>query len=115
MLGSALEKSRSRGPQSGSVLRQTGRGRSYRIFGKGGRGHRWLYATAAEAEKALRAWNGLGEPQGWIRHSYRRTLPLTTLPRYLSKFLGPLALGPLVRWSPILCIPYFNGWGWYGQ
>ena len=28
----------------------------------------WCYATREEAEVALDAWSGYGEPEGWIRH-----------------------------------------------
>lgn len=28
----------------------------------------WCYDTSAQAEAALEAWNGYGEPTGWIRH-----------------------------------------------
>jgi hypothetical protein len=29
---------------------------------------RWCYETVADAKKALDAWDGVGEPQGWHRH-----------------------------------------------
>mgnify|MGYP001031230436 FL=1 len=29
---------------------------------------RWCYKTAEDAIAALEAWDGQGEPQGWVRH-----------------------------------------------
>lgn len=29
---------------------------------------RWCYETEGDARKALDAWNGAGEPEGWHRH-----------------------------------------------
>ena len=30
--------------------------------------NRWCYHTYAAAKKALDAWSGIGEPEGWHRH-----------------------------------------------
>lgn len=40
------------------------------IYGMTPWGHdeRWCYRTYEDAKKALDAWNGEGEPEGWHRH-----------------------------------------------
>jgi hypothetical protein len=40
------------------------------LYGLTPTGHRdrWCYHTAADARRALDAWDGQGEPEGWHRH-----------------------------------------------
>ncbi len=45
-------------------------------FDKGGWSQGWCYVSPTEALMALCAWDGVGEPDGWIRHmpSMRRRM-----------------------------------------
>jgi len=33
-----------------------------------GHGERWCYTSYCDAKRALDAWDGAGEPNGWFRH-----------------------------------------------
>lgn len=37
-------------------------------FDEIGYANRWCYHSLLEAKSALQDWNGVGEPQGWIKH-----------------------------------------------
>jgi hypothetical protein len=39
-----------------------------RLFDEVGYDNRWCYSTSEAAFKALDAWDGEGEPEGWHRH-----------------------------------------------
>ena len=39
-----------------------------RIGDRVGYADRWCYRSEAAAYKALQAWDGTGEPTGWVRH-----------------------------------------------
>jgi hypothetical protein len=51
-----------------------------------GYGERWCYRTYADALRALAAWNGNGEPQGWHRHpdTGRRRTEGDPAPEYIA-------------------------------
>lgn len=39
-----------------------------RMFDMSSTDDTWCYASEADAKAALDAWDGQGEPQGWVRH-----------------------------------------------
>jgi hypothetical protein len=56
----------------------------------------WCYPTRAEAEAALEAWDGTGEPEGWMRNPTRGRRRALTEGEY-DEDDRPVPLGAIYR------------------